>query len=156
MTGSRGYDLTGPTPPPPGLVPNCAEAGVLGVLPGIIGSLQANEVIKVLTGIGEPLVGRMFLFDALTFETRTVNVKKNSKNPVTGDNPRITELIDYQEYCGVPGDEEEEEVPEITVNELKKKFENRDDFQLIDVRQPRAKRQSRQISARGVWLPQPV
>lgn len=126
-----------PTPPPPGLVPNCAEAGVLGVLPGIIGSLQANEVIKVLTGIGKPLVGRMFLFDALTFETRTVNVKKNSKNPVTGDDPSITELIDYQEYCGVPGDEEEEdEIPEVTVQELKQMLDNDEDFQLVDVRQP--------------------
>lgn len=135
-TGPNYRDLF-PTPPPPGLVPNCAEAGVLGVLPGIIGSLQANEVIKVITGIGEPLVGRMFLFDALTFETRTVNVKKNPKNPVTGDNPTITELIDYQEYCGVPGeDEEEDEIPEITVQQLKEKFDNGDDFQLIDVRQP--------------------
>ncbi len=112
-TGPNYRDLF-PTPPPPGLVPNCAEAGVLGVLPGIIGSLQANEVIKVLTGIGKPLSGRLFLFDALTFETRTVNVNKNSKNPVTGNNPTITELIDYQEYCGVPGEEEEEESAEVT------------------------------------------
>ncbi|MEM8896179.1 MAG: molybdopterin-synthase adenylyltransferase MoeB, partial [Bacteroidota bacterium] len=88
-----------PTPPPPGMVPSCAEGGVLGVLPGIVGSLQASETIKVLTGMGEPLAGKLFLFDALGFSTRTMNVRKEASNPISGDKPTITGLIDYDEFC---------------------------------------------------------
>jgi len=137
--GNRGpnYRDLFPTPPPPGLVPSCAEAGVLGVLPGIIGSLQASEVIKLLAGIGEPLAGRLYLFDALNFETRTVKVTKNEDNPLTGKNPTITELIDYEQFCGIPaGDEEDDEVKEITVQEFEKMKNLGEDFQLIDVREP--------------------
>ncbi len=120
-----------PEPPPPGLVPSCAEGGVLGVLPGIVGSLQANEVIKVITGIGAPLVGRLFLFDALHFETRTLKIAKNP------DVEPITELIDYVQFCGVPHEEVsvQEAVKELTVQELQKFQEEGKDFQLIDVRE---------------------
>lgn len=126
-----------PTPPPPGLVPSCAEGGVLGVLPGIIGSIQASEVIKVLTGTGDPLSGRFFIFDALSFETRTLKVEKDDDNPLTGTNPTQTELIDYEEFCGiVPEEDEGEQVPEITVQQLQNWQDKGEDFQLIDVREP--------------------
>ncbi len=142
--GERGpnYRDLFPEPPPPGLVPSCAEAGVLGVLPGIIGCIQASEVIKVITGIGEPLAGKLFLFDALNFSTRTVKVKKNKDNPLVGEDPEITELIDYQEFCGLPsinGEQEEEtesEVPEVSVKEYKSWIDRGEDVQLIDVRKP--------------------
>ena len=114
-----------PQPPPPGLVPNCAEGGVLGVLPGIIGSLQASEVIKVITGIGETLSGRLFLFDAASFITRTLKV---SKNPTT----KIEKLIDYELFCGM---QTEKPLPSIEVQELKKMMDQGADFQLIDVRE---------------------
>ncbi|GJM30728.1 MAG: molybdenum cofactor biosynthesis protein MoeB [Cyclobacteriaceae bacterium] len=129
-TGPNYRDLF-PTPPPPGLVPSCAEGGVLGVLPGIIGSLQANEVIKVITGIGEPLNGRLFLFDALTFETRTLKVHKDPEQP------QIVKLIDYEIFCGLGGqDEEAVDVKEVTVQELENLKDRGSDFQLIDVREP--------------------
>jgi molybdopterin/thiamine biosynthesis adenylyltransferase/rhodanese-related sulfurtransferase len=130
-TGPNYRDLF-PTPPPPGLVPSCAEGGVLGVLPGIIGSLQANEVIKVLTGVGEPLSGRLFLFDAAVFETRVLKVHKDP------DNKPITELIDYEFFCGIGADDEDEaeKVKEISVSDLHEWQENHTDFQLIDVREP--------------------
>lgn len=129
-TGPHYRDLF-PEPPPPGLVPSCAEGGVLGVLPGIVGSLQTNEVIKVITGIGEPLVGRLFLFDALNFETRTLKI---SKNP---DLAPITELIDYVQFCGMPHEEvsTQSSVKEITVQELQTLQNMGKDFQLIDVRE---------------------
>jgi len=123
-----------PTPPPPGLVPSCAEGGVLGVLPGIIGSLQALEVIKVITGVGEPLSGKLFLFDALTFETRTFNIKRNAANPLNGDNPTITALIDYEQFCGVKA--VEKPIKEITPEELYDLEVRGEKFQLIDVREP--------------------
>ncbi len=129
-TGPHYRDLF-PTPPPPGLVPSCAEGGVIGVLPGIIGSLQANEVIKVITGIGQPLAGRLFLFDALTFETRTLKVHKDPEQKP------ITKLIDYQLFCGIEDKTEEESaVKEITVRELEQMRDRGDDHQLIDVREP--------------------
>jgi adenylyltransferase/sulfurtransferase len=118
-----------PTPPPPGLVPSCAEGGVIGVLPGIIGSLQANEVLKVISGIGEPLAGRLFLFDALSFETRTMKVHKNK------DTPAVTELIDYEMFCGLNEKTENQKVNEISVEELNKWKAIGKDFQLIDVRE---------------------
>lgn len=122
-----------PEPPPPGLVPSCAEGGVLGVLPGIIGSLQANEVIKVLTGIGDTLSGRLFSFDALNFSTRIFKVVKDKANPLNGENPTQTSLIDYEQFCGIP--KAEKPVKEITVQELKQYFDSKLDFQLIDVRE---------------------
>ena len=121
-----------PAPPPPGLVPSCAEGGVLGVLPGIVGSLQASEVIKVVTGIGEPLSGKLFLFDALTFETRTVNIPKDpGREPITG-------LVDYEAFCGETGAPPEtiEKVKEISVKDLASMKTKGEDFQLIDVREP--------------------
>jgi len=126
-----------PTPPPPGLVPSCAEGGVIGVLPGIVGSLQANEVIKVITGIGEPLSGRLFLFDALTLETRTLKVKRDECNPINGKNPIQTSLIDYEQFCGLKDTETLSEVKEISVQAFKKLVdEKKSGYQLIDVREP--------------------
>lgn len=123
-----------PTPPPPGLVPSCAEGGVLGVLPGIIGSLQALEVIKVVTGVGEPLTGRFYIFDALSFESRTFNISRRDDNPLNGKNPTITQLIDYEQFCGVKAIEKL--VKEITPKELYELQVKGEPFQLIDVREP--------------------
>jgi len=123
-----------PTPPPPGLVPSCAEGGVLGVLPGIIGSMQASEVIKVITGVGEPLSGRFFIFDALNFETRTFKIKRRDDNPINGKNPTITQLIDYEMFCGMKV--VERPVKEITVQEFLQWQTLGDKYQLIDVREP--------------------
>lgn len=119
-----------PTPPPPGLVPSCAEGGVIGVLPGIVGSLQANEVLKVVSGVGDPLAGRLFLFDALSFETRVMKIHKNKNTPT------VTELIDYEIFCGLNEKEEQKQVKEITVEELSQWKATKKDFQLIDVREP--------------------
>ncbi|MBS1596439.1 MAG: molybdopterin-synthase adenylyltransferase MoeB [Bacteroidetes bacterium] len=126
-TGPNYRDLY-PTPPPPGLVPNCAEGGVLGVLPGIIGSLQANEVIKVITGVGETLSGRFFVFDALTFESRTLNIKKQANTP------QVTKLMDYEQFCGVKA--VERKIKEITVEEFEEWQTSGADIQVIDVREP--------------------
>ncbi len=140
-TGPDYRDLY-PDPPPPGLVPSCAEGGVLGVLPGIIGSLQANEVIKVLTGIGEPLIGKLYLFDALSFTSRTLKFGKDPRNPISGENPTITELIDYEQFCGIPQHEEAQDekdngdMKEVTVEQLKEMQDKGEDFELIDVREP--------------------
>lgn len=123
-----------PTPPPPGLVPSCAEGGVLGVLPGIIGSLQALEVIKVITGVGEPLAGRFYIFDALSFESRTFNISRRDDNPLNGKNPTITQLIDYEQFCGVKAIETP--VKEITPAALYELQVKGEPFQLIDVREP--------------------
>lgn len=131
--GERGphYRDLFPVPPPPGLVPSCAEGGVIGVLPGIIGSLQANEVIKVLTGLGDPLSGRLFLFDALTFETRTLKIHKDPQlEPVV-------KLIDYQAFCGLDASAEEKiAVKEISVMDFEKLKDQGIPYQLIDVREP--------------------
>ena len=123
-----------PTPPPPGLVPSCAEGGVLGVLPGIIGSLQALEVIKLVTGVGETLSGRFFIFDALNFETRTFQIKRSPDNPLNGKNPSIRELIDYEQFCGLKT--VEKPIKEITARELYQWQVEGEPFQLIDVREP--------------------
>jgi len=123
-----------PTPPPPGLVPSCAEGGVLGVLPGIIGSLQASETIKVITGVGETLSGRFFIFDALNFETRTFNIRRSPGNPLNGENPTITSLIDYEQFCGVKA--VEKPIREISAKDLYDWQVRGEDFQLIDVREP--------------------
>ncbi|MBX7151703.1 molybdopterin-synthase adenylyltransferase MoeB [bacterium] len=124
-----------PTPPPPGLVPSCAEGGVLGVLPGIIGSMQANEVIKIITGIGEPLSGRLLLFDALKFETRILKFSRDESNPINGTNPSIRHLIDYDEFCGITH-KPDDTIRDVSVDELKRMIDARADFQLIDVREP--------------------
>ena len=124
-----------PTPPPPGLVPSCAEGGVLGVLPGIIGSLQALEVIKVITGVGDTLSGRFYIFDALNFESRTFNIKRREDNPINGTNPTITALIDYEQFCGMRA-VEEAPLKEITAKELYDLQVKGEKFQLIDVREP--------------------
>jgi molybdopterin/thiamine biosynthesis adenylyltransferase/rhodanese-related sulfurtransferase len=135
--GERGpnYRDLYPTPPPPGLVPSCAEGGVLGVLPGIIGSLQALEVIKVITGVGEPLSGRFYTFDALNFESRTFRIKRRDDNPVNGLNPSIHELIDYEQFCGMRA-VEEKHVKEISAKELYDWQVKGRKFKLIDVREP--------------------
>ena len=125
-------------PPPPGLVPNCAEAGVLGALPGIIGSIQALEAIKVILGRSDTLIGRLVLFDALRFRWRELQLRKNPECPVCGPNPTITELIDYDAFCGEPQvtQSESDQVPEMTVTELKQKIDAGSDITLIDVREP--------------------
>ncbi len=133
LVGPNYRDLY-PTPPPSGMVPSCAEGGVLGVLPGIIGSLQALEVIKVITGVGETLSGRFFIFDALTFESRTFNIKRNPDNPLNGSHPTITALIDYELFCGPKA--VEKPVKEISSKELNDMQVRGEDFQLIDVREP--------------------
>lgn len=129
--GSRGpnYRDMFPEPPPPGLVPSCAEGGVLGVLPGIIGSMQASEVIKVITGVGEPLAGRLFLFDAASFTTRILKVGKNPETKIDG-------LINYEQFCGILPESEQKPVKEVTVQELNHLITKGGDFQLIDVREP--------------------
>lgn len=138
--GSRGpnYRDLFPEPPPPELVPSCAEGGVLGVLPGILGSMQASEVIKVITGIGNPLNGRLYIFDAASFESRILKVAKNPNNPLSGENPSQTELIDYEQFCGLSVSKESIalELQSITVFGLKKIIESSEDYQIIDVRNP--------------------
>jgi sulfur-carrier protein adenylyltransferase/sulfurtransferase len=128
-------------PPPPGLVPSCAEGGVLGVLPGIIGSMQALEAIKLILGKGESLVGRLLLFDALKLTWRELRLRKNPECPVCGENPTVTELIDYLDFCGVSDWDEGagahgEEVPEITPLELAGRLERGDRVRILDVREP--------------------
>ena len=126
-------------PPPPGLVPNCAEAGVLGVLPGIVGSIQANEAIKWLTGIGDTLAGRLLLIDALRMEFRSLDIAPDPECAVCGPEPTVTELIDYELFCGAPPDGAETEGAmhdlDIDVHELKRRIDAGERFQLIDVRE---------------------
>jgi len=121
-----------PSPPPAGLVPNCAETGVLGVLPGIIGSMQALEVIKVLTGIGTVMGGKMWLFDALAFESRLFKIKRKPDNPLNGNHPSITGLIDYEAFCGL---KQEYGVKSISVEGLQDLKNAKEDFLLVDVRE---------------------
>ena len=123
--------------PPPAGLPNCAEGGILGVLPGIIGSLQVNEVIKVITGIGEPLSGRLVIFDALTFKVQILNILKDENNSLNGKKPEIIKLIDDEQFCGVQAQPSQKEDPmkEMTVQELKSKMDKKEPFQLIDVRE---------------------
>jgi len=130
--GGPCYRCLFPEPPPPGSVPNCAQAGVLGVLPGIIGTIQANEAIKLILGVGEPLIGRLLYFDALKMKFREFNLRHDPECPVCGDSPTITELIDYEQFCGVSTNG----VPTVSVRELKQKLDARENFQLLDVREP--------------------
>ena len=138
--GGPCYRCMFPEPPPPGMVPSCAEGGVLGVLPGIIGVLQAIEAIKLLVGIGEPLIGRLVAFDALKLKFREFKLRRDPKCPVCGENPTITELIDYEHFCGIPqaaaAEAAETPIPVMTVLELKQKLDNGDKFLLLDVREP--------------------
>jgi sulfur-carrier protein adenylyltransferase/sulfurtransferase len=133
------YRCLYPEPPPPGLVPSCAEGGVLGVLPGIVGSIQAMETIKLLLGRGESLVGRLLLFDALAMKFRELKLRKNPNCPVCGQHPTVTKLIDYYEFCGVRGEEApvpDLHVPEIAPRDLKSRLDRGDDLFILDVREP--------------------
>ncbi len=131
------YRCLYPEPPPPGLVPSCAEGGVLGVLPGIVGTIQANEVIKVILGAEGILLNRLLLFDAWKMTFRQLKLRKDPACPLCGDNPTIKELIDYEEFCGLKTPiEEKPAIEEITATELKSLFDREEDFQVIDVREP--------------------
>jgi adenylyltransferase/sulfurtransferase len=132
------YRCLYPEPPPPGMVPSCAEGGVLGVLCASIGSIQVNEAIKLITGIGEPLVGRLMIYDALEMTYRSVKVRKDPECPLCGKNPTITELIDYEAFCGVVSDEAAEAAADatITAGELNAMQQRGDDIYLVDVREP--------------------
>src|SRR6267143_1652462 len=133
------YRCLYPEPPPPGLVPSCAEGGVLGVLPGIVGSIQAMETIKLILGRGDSLAGRLLLFDALAMKFRELKLRKNSSCPMCGEHRTINKLIDYYEFCGVRGEEAPApnvQVPEITPRELKSRLDRGDDLFILDVREP--------------------
>jgi sulfur-carrier protein adenylyltransferase/sulfurtransferase len=132
------YRCLYPEPPPPGMVPSCAEGGVLGVLCASIGSIQVNEAIKLLTGIGEPLVGSLMVYDALEMEYRKISVRKDPNCAACGDHPTVTELIDYEEFCGVLSPEAQEAAvgSTITVDELKDLLDSDKPIELIDVREP--------------------
>ncbi len=133
------YRCMFPQPPPPGMVPNCAEGGVLGIVCGTIGAAQATEGIKVLTGLGEPMIGRLGLYDALEQSWRKVKVRKDPDCPVCGENPTVTELIDYEEFCGVPAHDGEVEIDFSDLEILPREYEeikDRGDVVLIDVREP--------------------
>ena len=131
------YRCLYPEPPPPGLVPSCAEGGVLGILPGVVGLIQATEVVKLILGQGEPLKGRLLLYDALAMRFRELKLRKNPDCPVCGTHPTVTKLIDYHQFCGVP---KTTEVPQVASGdidpvEVKARLDRGDDFQLIDVRE---------------------
>ncbi len=132
------YRCLYPEPPPPGMVPSCAEGGVLGVLCASIGSIQVNEAIKVITGIGEPLVGRLMIYDALEMTYRSVKVRKDPECPVCGKNPTVTELIDYEEFCGAVSEEAQEAAAgsTITARQLKDMQDAGENIFLVDVREP--------------------
>jgi adenylyltransferase/sulfurtransferase len=133
------YRCLYPEPPPPGLVPSCAEGGVLGILPGLVGVIQATETIKLILGQGDPLIGRLLLVDALGMKFRELKLRKNPDCPVCGKNPTVKELIDYNEFCGIRGEEEApaaNDVPTISVQELKQKLDAKADIFILDVREP--------------------
>src|SRR5580692_12809836 len=135
------YRCLYPEPPPPGLVPSCAEGGVLGILPGLVGVIQATEVIKLILGKGDSLVGRLLLVDALNMRFRELKLRKNPECPVCGQNPTVTQLIDYQQFCGIVPETPQESsvkngIPQMTVKELKRRIDAGEDVQLIDVREP--------------------
>ena len=135
------YRCMFPEPPPPGLVPSCAEGGVLGILPGVVGTIQATEAVKVILGAGEPLIGRFLLFDALKMRFRELKVRKNPECPICGDHPTVTELIDYEQFCGITPVGQDPETPSssdvATVEELKTRLDRKDSFLLLDVREQR-------------------
>ncbi len=135
------YRCLYPEPPPPGLVPSCAEGGVLGILPGLIGVIQATEVIKLILGKGDSLAGRLLLVDALNMRFRELKLRKNPECPVCGLNPTVTKLIDYQQFCGIAPETQEEKklkngIPQMTVKELKQRLDAGDNVLVLDVREP--------------------
>src|SRR6201996_9468719 len=139
------YRCLYPEPPPPGLVPSCAEGGVLGILPGLLGVIQATEVIKLILGIGEPLIGRLLLVDSLGMKFRELKLRKNPDCPVCGKNPTVTELIDYQQFCGIAPEPKADQVtanpiqngiPQISPKELKQKLDSGENIFVLDVREP--------------------
>jgi sulfur-carrier protein adenylyltransferase/sulfurtransferase len=133
------YRCLYPEPPPPGLVPSCAEGGVLGILPGLVGVMQATEVIKLILGKGESLIGRLLLIDALDMKFRELKLRKNPNCPMCGSHRTITKLIDYYEFCGVRGEDAPApsvQVPEITPRELKNRLDRGDNLFILDVREP--------------------
>jgi adenylyltransferase/sulfurtransferase len=137
--GGPCYRCLYPEPPPPGLVPSCAEGGVLGVLPGIVGTIQAAETLKLIIGKGDPLIGRLLLFDALGMKFRELKLRKNPECPVCGEHPTVKKLIDYAEFCGIRGEEAPAApatVPEITPRELKARLDRGDEIYILDVREP--------------------
>ncbi|CAN5224002.1 molybdopterin-synthase adenylyltransferase MoeB [soil metagenome] len=159
------YRCLYPEPPPPGLVPSCAEGGVLGVLPGIVGAIQANETIKLILGGGEPLINRLLLFDAWKMRFRELKLRKDPDCPVCGERATIKELIDYEEFCGlrpqagestVQPTEEKPEMEEMTATELKERLERGDDLQIIDVREPNEYEIARLAAAKLIPLGQVV
>jgi adenylyltransferase/sulfurtransferase len=135
------YRCLYPEPPPPGLVPSCAEGGVLGILPGLVGVIQATETIKLILGKGATLAGRLLLVDALNMRFRELKLRKNPECPVCGAHPTVTQLIDYQQFCGLAPAKKEENavkngIPQITVTELKRRIEAGEDLFILDVREP--------------------
>jgi adenylyltransferase/sulfurtransferase len=134
------YRCLFPEPPPPGLVPSCAEGGVLGILPGTIGTLQATEALKLILGIGDPLIGRLLLYNALDMSFEFVNLRKNPKCKVCGPNPEVTDLIDYEAFCGVPGHDHEEGSAgvdwDISAAQLAERLRKGNHLRLLDVREP--------------------
>jgi molybdopterin/thiamine biosynthesis adenylyltransferase/rhodanese-related sulfurtransferase len=134
--GGPCYRCLFPEPPPPDTVPNCAEAGVLGVLPGLIGMLQAIEAIKLVVGIGEPLVGRLLHFDALKVKFRELNLRRDPQCPVCGENPTIFSPIDYEQFCGTRPARDHDDLAAISVQELKQKMDSNGAFTIVDVREP--------------------
>jgi sulfur-carrier protein adenylyltransferase/sulfurtransferase len=135
------YRCLYPEPPPPGLVPSCAEGGVLGILPGLVGVIQATEVIKLILGKGSPLIGRLLLVDALSMRFRELKLRKNPECPVCGENPTVKELIDYQHFCGIVPESKEENavkngIPQLSVKELKRRIDAGEDVFVLDVREP--------------------
>jgi sulfur-carrier protein adenylyltransferase/sulfurtransferase len=130
------YRCLYPEPPPPGLVPSCAEGGVLGILPGLVGLVQATEAVKLVTGVGEPLIGRLLLVDALRMQFRTVKLRRNPRCPACGTR-EIRALVDYQQFCGIAGaDEDVRDIPAISVSELDERRKNGDELDVVDVREP--------------------
>jgi sulfur-carrier protein adenylyltransferase/sulfurtransferase len=135
------YRCLYPEPPPPGLVPSCAEGGVLGILPGLIGVIQATEAIKLILGIGEPLIGRLLLVDALKLRFRELKLRKNPDCPVCGTLPTVTKLIDYEQFCGIQPDTKEERsikngIPQLSVKDLKRRMDAGENLFVLDVREP--------------------
>ena len=135
------YRCLYPEPPPPGLVPSCAEGGVLGILPGLVGMIQATEAIKLILGKGESLAGRLLLVDALNMKFRELKLRKNPECPVCGDHPTVTKLIDYQQFCGIVPETKQEQavkngIPQLTVKELKQRLDAGEDVFVLDVREP--------------------
>ncbi len=152
------YRCLFPEPPPPGLVPSCAEGGVLGVLPGTIGTLQATEALKLILGIGEPLIGRLLLYNALEMSFDFIRLRKNPQCKICGEHPEITELIDYEAFCGVPGHDHETTALdarwEITATELAERLARGEAIRIIDVREPHELEISRIPGAENIPLGQ--